>query len=97
MPTAVTAAARDLEIAEHVQGLFTGPTFRVYTSTDVIGVEIGGAGKNVIAVAAGVGDGVGLGANARAALITRGLAEMGRLASELGAERLTLAGLSGMG
>jgi glycerol-3-phosphate dehydrogenase (NAD(P)+) len=97
MPTAVTAAARDLEIAEDVQGLFTGPTFRVYTSTDVIGVEIGGAVKNVIAVAAGVSDGLGFGTNARAALITRGLAEMGRLASQLGAERLTLAGLSGMG
>jgi glycerol-3-phosphate dehydrogenase (NAD(P)+) len=97
MPTAVTAAARDLEIAERVQQLFTGPTFRVYTSTDVIGVEIGGAVKNVIAVAAGVSDGLGFGTNARAALITRGLAEMGRLASRLGADRLTLAGLSGMG
>jgi glycerol-3-phosphate dehydrogenase (NAD(P)+) len=97
MPTAVTAAARDLEVAERVQRLFTGPTFRVYTSTDVIGVEIGGAVKNVVAVAAGVSDGLGFGTNARAALITRGLAEMGRLANSLGADRLTLAGLSGLG
>jgi glycerol-3-phosphate dehydrogenase (NAD(P)+) len=97
MPTAVTAAARDLEVAERVQRLFTGPTFRVYTSTDVIGVEIGGAVKNVIAVAAGVSDGLGFGTNARAALITRGLAEISRLANRLGADRLTLAGLSGLG
>jgi len=97
MPTAVTAASRDLEVAGRVQRLFTGPTFRVYTSTDVIGVEIGGAVKNVIAVAAGVSDGLGFGTNARAALITRGLAEMSRLANRLGADRLTLAGLSGLG
>src|SRR4029077_12669983 len=87
MPTAVTAAASDLEVAERVQRLFTGPTFRVYTSTDVIGVEIGGAVKNVIAVAAGVSDGLGFGTNARAALITRGLAEISRLAMRLGAGR----------
>jgi glycerol-3-phosphate dehydrogenase (NAD(P)+) len=97
MPTAVTAAARDLEVAERVQRVFNGPTFRVYTSTDVIGVEIGGAVKNVIAVAAGVSDGLGFGTNARAALITRGLAEISRLATRLGADRLTLAGLSGLG
>ena len=97
LPTAVTAASRDLDVAERVQQLFTGPTFRVYTSTDVIGVEIGGAVKNVIALAAGVSDGLGFGTNSRAALITRGLAEMGRLASRLGADRLTLAGLSGLG
>jgi len=96
-PTAVTAAARDLAIAEAVQGVFNGQTFRVYTSTDVVGVEIGGAVKNVIAVAAGVSDGLGFGHNSRAALITRGLAEITRLAVRLGADRQTLAGLSGLG
>jgi len=97
MPTAVTAAARDLAVAEAVQRVFTGAHFRVYASTDVIGVEIGGAVKNVIALAAGVSDGLGFGHNSRAAIITRGLAEITRLAVRLGAERHTLAGLSGMG
>ncbi len=97
MPTAVTAAARDIGAAEELQALFTGPSFRVYTSTDTIGVEIGGAVKNVIAVAAGVSDGLGFGSNTRAALITRGLAEISRLAMRLGAERATLAGLAGLG
>jgi len=97
VPTAVTAAARDVTIAEAVQETFNGQTFRVYTSTDVIGVEIGGAVKNVIAVAAGVSDGLGFGHNSRAALITRGLAEITRLAVRLGADRQTLAGLSGLG
>ena len=84
-------------MAEAVQRLFNGPTFRVYTSSDVVGVEIGGAVKNVIAVGAGVSDGLGFGSNSRAALITRGLAEIIRLATRLGAERQTLAGLSGLG
>jgi glycerol-3-phosphate dehydrogenase (NAD(P)+) len=97
IPTAVTAAARELAVAELVQRLFNGPTFRVYTSTDVVGVEIGGAVKNVIAVAAGVSDGLGFGNNTRAALITRGLAEITRLATRLGADRHTLAGLAGLG
>jgi glycerol-3-phosphate dehydrogenase (NAD(P)+) len=97
VPTAVTAAARDVAIAEAVQQTFNGQTLRVYTSTDVIGVEIGGAVKNVIAVAAGVSDGLGFGHNSRAALITRGLAEITRLAVRLGADRQTLAGLSGLG
>jgi glycerol-3-phosphate dehydrogenase (NAD(P)+) len=97
VPTAVTAAARDTAVAEGVQRVFNGPTFRVYTATDVIGVEIGGAVKNVIALAAGVSDGLGFGHNSRAALITRGLAEITRLAMRLGAERHTLAGLSGLG
>jgi glycerol-3-phosphate dehydrogenase (NAD(P)+) len=97
MPTAVTAAARDLAVAEAVQEVFTGPTFRVYTSSDVVGVEIGGAVKNVIALAAGVCDGLGFGHNSRAALITRGLAEITRLAVRLGADRQTLSGLSGLG
>jgi glycerol-3-phosphate dehydrogenase (NAD(P)+) len=97
MPTAVTGAAADLEVAQRLQQLFSGPTFRVYTATDVVGVEIGGAVKNVIAVAAGVSDGLGFGHSTRAALITRGLAEIGRLAARLGAERQTLYGLSGLG
>jgi glycerol-3-phosphate dehydrogenase (NAD(P)+) len=97
VPTAVTAAARDVGVAEAVQRAFNGPTFRVYTATDVVGVEIGGAVKNVIALAAGVSDGLGFGHNSRAALITRGLAEITRLAMRLGAERHTLAGLSGLG
>lgn len=97
MPTAVTAAAGDITIAQEVQRLFNGPTMRVYTSTDLIGVEIGGAVKNVIAVAAGVSDGLGFGHNTRAALITRGLAEISRLAVRLGADRQTLYGLSGLG
>jgi glycerol-3-phosphate dehydrogenase (NAD(P)+) len=97
VPTAVTSAAADIGVAERVQQLFNSPEFRVYSSTDVIGVEIGGAVKNVIAVAAGVSDGLGFGFNSRAALITRGLAEISRLALQLGAERQTLAGLAGMG
>lgn len=97
VPTAVTAAAHALTVAEAVQRMFTGRTFRVYTSTDVAGVEIGGAAKNVIAVAAGVSDGLGFGHNTRAALITRGLAEITRLATRLGADRQTLFGLSGLG
>lgn len=97
MPTAVTAAARNIGVAEELQQLFNGPTFRVYTSTDTVGVEIGGAVKNVIALAAGVSDGLGFGSNTRAALITRGLAEISRLAIRLGADRATLAGLAGLG
>ena len=97
VPTAVTAAARDLSVAETMQHLFSCPTFRVYTTTDVVGVEIGGAVKNVIALAAGVSDGLGFGHNSRAALITRGVAEITRLAIRLGGERQTLSGLSGLG
>jgi glycerol-3-phosphate dehydrogenase (NAD(P)+) len=97
LPTAVTAAARTLPVAEEVQRLFSGPTFRVYSSRDLPGVEIGGAVKNVIALAAGVSDGLGFGSNTRAALITRGLAEIARLGTKRGANRATLSGLSGMG
>ena len=97
MPTAVTAAASALSVAAELQQLFNGPTLRVYTSTDVVGVEIGGAVKNVIALAAGVSDGLGFGHNTRAALITRGLAEISRLAIELGANPRTLYGLSCLG
>ncbi|HEY6839095.1 MAG TPA: NAD(P)H-dependent glycerol-3-phosphate dehydrogenase [Geobacteraceae bacterium] len=97
MPTAVVAAALDSAIAGRVQQVFTTPFFRVYTNNDIIGVELGGAIKNVIAIAAGVSDGLGLGYNTRAALITRGLAEMSRLGLALGAQASTFAGLAGMG
>ena len=97
MPTALTAAAAEPTAANAVQALFSGPTLRVYTSNDVVGVEVGGSVKNVIAVAAGVSDGLGFGHNTRAALITRGLAEIGRLAVHLGADRQTIYGLSGLG
>jgi glycerol-3-phosphate dehydrogenase (NAD(P)+) len=97
MPTAVTAAAQDEETAVEVQSTFTTSFFRVYTSTDVTGVELGGAVKNVIAIAAGVSDGLGFGHNSRAALITRGIAEIARLGARMGADPRTLAGLAGMG
>lgn len=84
-------------LAEEVQELLSGPTFRVYTSTDVVGVELGAAVKNIIAVAAGISDGLGLGDNAKAALLTRGLAEIARLGVALGAQPKTFAGLSGIG
>lgn len=96
-PTAVVAASRESEAALRAQQLFSSPEFRVYTQRDVIGVELGGALKNVMAVATGVLDGLGLGFNPRAALITRGLAEMTRLGVALGAEPRTFAGLAGMG
>jgi glycerol-3-phosphate dehydrogenase (NAD(P)+) len=97
VPTAVTVASRDAELARRVQALFSTPTFRVYTSDDVVGVELGGALKNVIAIAAGIVDGLEYGDNTRAALITRGLHEMARLAMKRGANPLTLAALAGMG
>ena len=97
LPTAVLAASADREAAEAVQREFRGPAFRLYASDDVIGVEIGGALKNVIAIAAGVVEGTGLGHNAMAALITRGLVEISRLATAEGGRRETLAGLSGLG
>ncbi|MEA3362745.1 MAG: NAD(P)H-dependent glycerol-3-phosphate dehydrogenase [Thermodesulfobacteriota bacterium] len=97
MPTAVVAAAKDLTVAEEVQKIFSTETFRVYTHGDIIGVELGGAMKNVIALAAGVADGLGFGHNTRAALITRGLAEMTRLGMRLGGAAETFAGLAGMG
>jgi glycerol-3-phosphate dehydrogenase (NAD(P)+) len=96
-PTAVVAASLDATAAEQVQSLFSSPFFRVYTSDDVTGVEVGGALKNVIAIASGVLDGLGLGHNPRAALVTRGLAEMCRLGVALGAEERTFAGLAGLG
>ncbi len=97
MPTAVVAAAADAGVAGHVQKSFTTGYFRVYTNDDVTGVELGGAIKNVIAIAAGISDGLGFGHNTRAALITRGLAEMTRLGLCLGARSSTFAGLAGMG
>ncbi len=96
-PTALTVAFSDPEVAAFVQQEFSSETLRLYTSTDVIGVELGGSLKNVIAIAAGVAVGVGLGHNSTAALITRGIAEMTRLAVACGARRETLAGLSGVG
>jgi glycerol-3-phosphate dehydrogenase (NAD(P)+) len=96
-PTAITLAFSDPEIAALIQQEFSSETLRLYTSTDVIGVELGGALKNVIAIAAGVAAGVGLGHNSTAALITRGIAEITRLAVASGARRETLAGLAGVG
>lgn len=96
-PAAAVAAAHELGAREFAQQLFNCPRFRVYASEDVVGVALGGALKNVIALAAGCSDGLGYGNNARAALITRGLAEIGRLAECLGGNPLTLAGLAGLG
>jgi len=96
-PTAVVAAAAQPETALAAQQLFATPTFRVYSHSDVLGAELGGALKNVIAIAAGILEGLGLGDNARAALLTRGLAEISRLGIALGADALTFAGLAGMG
>jgi glycerol-3-phosphate dehydrogenase (NAD(P)+) len=97
LPTAILAASSDAAATELVQAEFRGPYFRLYASDDVVGVEIGGAMKNIIAIAAGVVEGLGLGHNALAALITRGLAEVSRLACAAGGRRDTLAGLSGLG
>lgn len=97
IPTAVTVAANSNAVAERIQNLFFTDRFRVYTSTDLIGLELGGALKNPIAIAAGICDGAGLGTNTRAALITRGLTEITRLGVKMGASPLTFAGLGGLG
>jgi len=97
LPTAILAASADVAAMELVQVEFRGPYFRLYGSDDVVGVEMGGALKNIIAIAAGVVEGLGLGHNALAALITRGLAELTRIACATGGRRETLAGLSGLG
>ena len=97
MPTAVVAAAADIKVAKNVQDAFNCRYFRVYTNNDVTGVELGGAVKNVIAIAAGISDGLGFGYNTRAALITRGLAEITRLGLALGASGETFSGLAGIG
>jgi glycerol-3-phosphate dehydrogenase (NAD(P)+) len=96
-PTATTVAFADPDAASVVQRRLSGPTFRVYTSTDVVGCEIGGAVKNVIAIAAGVAHGLGCGMNTMAALVTRGLAELARLGVALGGDPLTFLGLAGNG
>jgi glycerol-3-phosphate dehydrogenase (NAD(P)+) len=96
-PTTVTAACENTKAAERIQDLFMNNYFRVYTNTDVIGVEIGGALKNIIALAVGITDGLGYGDNAKAALMTRGLAEIARLGVKMGATPLTFSGLSGVG
>ena len=97
MPTAIVAAAADRETAEFVQDIFISPFFRVYTSPDVRGVELGGSLKNVIALAAGMADGMGFGDNCKAALMTRGIHEIAGTAVKLGADVRTLTGLSGIG
>lgn len=97
LPTAVTIASRDAAFAADMAAAFHGAGLRPYTSNDLVGVELGGAVKNVLAVATGIADGLGLGANTRAGLITRGLAELTRLGIALGAERQTFMGLSGVG
>ena len=97
VPTAVTIAASEHKLCTGLQDLFTTETFRVYTSLDLMGVQLGGALKNVMAIASGISDGMGFGTNTRAALITRGLAEMSRLGMRLGANPLTFAGLAGLG
>ena len=97
IPTVVAAASKDQTVAKFVQNVFATPYFRVYTNNDMIGVELGGAVKNVIAIASGVVEGLGLGLNARAALITRGLTEMRRLGLKLGANPRTFAGIAGVG
>jgi glycerol-3-phosphate dehydrogenase (NAD(P)+) len=96
-PTTVTAASKNMEAAEAVQQLFMNSYFRVYTNSDVLGVELGGALKNIIALGAGISDGLGYGDNAKAALITRGIAEITRLGYAMGADPLTFIGLTGVG
>lgn len=97
LPTALTIAANDEGFAADLARALSGPNFRAYTSCDIVGVEVGGAVKNVIAIGAGISDGLGFGANARIALINRGLAEMSRLGIALGAKQDTFVGLAGMG
>lgn len=97
MPTAVVAASSDKQVTEYVQETFMAPTFRVYSSSDVIGVELGGSIKNVVALGAGISDGLGYGDNTKAALMNRGIAEITRLGVKMGANRYTFTGLSGIG
>ena len=97
LPTAMTVASADPQFAANLANNLSGPAFRAYTQADFLGVEVGGAVKNVIAIATGIADGVGFGANTRVALITRGLAEMMRLGVKLGAQRETFMGLAGLG
>lgn len=96
-PTTVTVSSENMKAAERIQDIFMNQHFRVYTNPDIVGVEIGGALKNIIALAAGISDGLGYGDNAKAALITRGLAEIARLGTKMGANPLTFSGLTGIG
>lgn len=97
IPTTVVASSKSMEVAKYLQDVFISPSFRVYTNPDIIGVELGGAVKNVIALAAGISDGLGFGDNTKAALMTRGIAEIARLGIAMGAQPMTFAGLSGIG
>jgi glycerol-3-phosphate dehydrogenase (NAD(P)+) len=97
LPTAMTVASRDADFAKELALRLSGPHFRAYTQSDIVGVEVGGAVKNVIAIGSGIADGMGFGANTRVALITRGLAEMMRLGLALGAQRETFMGLAALG
>lgn len=97
IPTAIVAAAEKKKVAQLVQDVFMSPKFRVYTTPDVVGVELGGALKNVIALGAGISDGLGYGDNTKAALINRGIFEIARLGKEMGADEMSFAGLSGIG
>ncbi len=97
MPTVVAVSSTDRKVSEWVQAVFSCPTFRVYVNDDPVGTQVGGAMKNVLAIAAGICDGMNMGLNSRAALITRGLTEMNRLGTKLGADPLTLSGLAGVG
>ena len=97
VPTAVVAASEDIDAAEFIQDVFMTPMFRVYTNQDIVGVELGGALKNVIALCAGISDGLGFGDNTKAALMTRGIAEIARLGKAMGAKAETFSGLTGIG
>ncbi|WP_129596393.1 NAD(P)H-dependent glycerol-3-phosphate dehydrogenase [Anaerophilus nitritogenes] len=97
MPTTLVVASKSKKVAEYIQDLFISPKLRIYTNPDVIGVELGGALKNVIALGAGISDGLGFGDNAKAALMTRGITEIARLGSAMGADTNTFAGLTGIG
>jgi glycerol-3-phosphate dehydrogenase (NAD(P)+) len=97
IPTSVVAASRNTDVAKTVQRTFLSPRFRVYTNVDVVGVELAGALKNIIAIAAGISDGLGFGDNTKGALLTRGLAEITRLGLAVGAQSATFAGLAGVG
>lgn len=97
LPTAITVASEQPAFAEKIAAIFHNPRFRIYTNTDLIGVQVGGAVKNVLAIAAGIADGLGFGANTRAALITRGLTEIIRLGLKLGGKQETFMGLAGLG
>ena len=97
MPTTVAVASADIKLAEYIQEEFMTDRFRIYTANDVVGIELGGSLKNIIALGAGISDGMGYGDNAKAALMTRGLTEMARLGEKLGGSRLTFMGLAGLG